>query len=169
VKENQEKDKIKTKPDKNEKLKKIDLLKLLTTDELWLGISDHDAVRSVSAVLDVCHQVVASETHDCAGEGSGLIYAESQDKFSVLQLLYLASNEQFRPVVDFTQLEGSVGFDNMLDPGCKDKLANDNDQEGLVKLVDKMSMEEHISANIVDEKVVNEKREASPRLSATEV
>nr|GEY93408.1 hypothetical protein [Tanacetum cinerariifolium] len=104
VKENQEKDKIETKPDKNEKLKKIDILKLLTTNELWLGISNHDAVR------------------------------------------------------------GSVGFDNMLDPGCKDKLADDNDQEGLVKLVDKMSMEEHISANILDEK-----REASPRLSVTEV
>ncbi|GJY20093.1 hypothetical protein Tco_0392659, partial [Tanacetum coccineum] len=78
------------------------------------------------------------------------------------------SNEKYGPVVDCTQLEGSVGFDNMLDPGCKDKLADDNDQEGLVKLVDKLSMEEHILANILDEKMVDEKGQASPRLNATE-
>ncbi|GKD78400.1 hypothetical protein Tco_1341021, partial [Tanacetum coccineum] len=105
--------------------------------------------KSVSAVLDVFHQVVASETHDCAGEGSGFIYADSQDKFSVLQLLQVAINEKSGPVVDCTQLEvdnkidwclpnmnqpfsqsqiyGSVGFENMLDPGCKDELADDND------------------------------------------
>ncbi|GJZ03492.1 hypothetical protein Tco_0536767 [Tanacetum coccineum] len=39
--------------------------------------------KSVSAVSDVCHQVLASETHDYPGEGSGLIYADSQDTFSV--------------------------------------------------------------------------------------
>ncbi|GKD28684.1 hypothetical protein Tco_1239462 [Tanacetum coccineum] len=79
------------------------------------------------------------------------------------------SNEKYGPIVDCTQLEGSVGFDNMLDPGCKDKLADDNDQEGLVKLVDKLSMEEHVLANILDEKMVDEKGQASPRLTATEV
>nr|GEY68915.1 hypothetical protein [Tanacetum cinerariifolium] len=58
-----------------------------------------------------------------------VLFMQSQDKFFVSQLLQLAR---------------SVGFDNMLDPGYKDELADDNDQEGLVKLVDLISMEEHI-------------------------
>nr|GFB16345.1 hypothetical protein [Tanacetum cinerariifolium] len=121
--------------------------------------------KSTSAVSDVFHQVVASETYDCTGECSDFIYAESQYKFSIPQLLQLAINEKSRPIVDCTQLEEwSVGFDNVLDPGCKDELANDNDQEGLVKLVDIMSTKEHISANILDEK-----GQASPRLTAMKV
>nr|GEZ28563.1 hypothetical protein [Tanacetum cinerariifolium] len=95
---------------------------------------------SVSVVFDVCHQVVASETHHCAGEGSGFIYADSQDQFSVSQLLQV-----------------SIGFDNVLDPDCKDEFGYDNDQEGLVKLVDDLCSEEHISGNVVDAKVVDEK------------
>nr|GEY06274.1 zinc finger, GRF-type [Tanacetum cinerariifolium] len=98
-----------------------------------------DLLASVSAVSDVCHQVVASETHHCLGEGLGFIYADSQDQFSVSQLL-----------------QGSVGFDNVLDLGCKDEFGDDNDQEGLVKLVNDLCIEEHISSNVVDAKVVDE-------------
>ncbi|GJX28098.1 hypothetical protein Tco_0236177 [Tanacetum coccineum] len=112
--------------------------------------------KSVSALSDVFHQVVASKTHVCPGEGSGLIYADSQDTFCVLQLLQLASNEKSRPAE-------SVGFDNMLDPSCKDELAADNDQEGLVKLV--VCNDE----KVVDEKAVDKKGQASPRLTAKEV
>nr|GFA31564.1 hypothetical protein [Tanacetum cinerariifolium] len=76
--------------------------------------------KSVSAVSDVFHQVVTSETHHCPGEGY-------------------------------------VGFDNVLDPGCKDEFGDDNDQEGLVKLVDDLCIEEQISGNVVDAKVVDKK------------
>nr|GEY69892.1 ulp1 protease family, C-terminal catalytic domain-containing protein [Tanacetum cinerariifolium] len=113
--------------------------------------------KNVSAVSDVFHQVVASETHHCPGEGLGFIYANSQDQFSVSQLLQVATNEKYGPVVDCTQLEGSVGFDNVLDPGCKDEFGYDNDQEGLVKVIDDLCIEEHISGNVVDAKVVDEK------------
>nr|GEY75919.1 hypothetical protein [Tanacetum cinerariifolium] len=95
---------------------------------------------SVSVVFDVCHQVIAYETHHCPGEGSGFIYADSQDQFSVSQLLQV-----------------SIVFDNVLDPNCKDEFGYDNDQEGLVKLVDDLCSEEHIYGNVVDAKVVDEK------------
>nr|GFD19100.1 hypothetical protein [Tanacetum cinerariifolium] len=52
---------------------------------------------------------------------------------------------------------GSVGFDNVLDLGCKNEFGDDNDQEGLVKLVDDLCIKEHISGNVVDAKVVDEK------------
>nr|GEU83476.1 retrovirus-related Pol polyprotein from transposon TNT 1-94 [Tanacetum cinerariifolium] len=56
------------------------------------------------------------------------------------------------------EFDGFVGFDNMLHPGCKDEIAADNDQEGLVKLV-----------GCNDDKVVDEKGQASPCLTAKEV
>nr|GEV25521.1 phospholipase-like protein [Tanacetum cinerariifolium] len=111
----------------------------------------------LSAVSDVFHQVVTSETHHCPGEGSGFIYADSQDQFLVSQLLQVATNKKSKPVIDCTQLEGSVGFDNVLDPDCKDEFGDDNDQEGLVKLVDDLCIEEQISSNVVDAKVVDKK------------
>nr|GFD07670.1 hypothetical protein [Tanacetum cinerariifolium] len=43
----------------------------------------NEFIKSVSAVSDVFHQVVAFETHHCPGEGSGFIYADSQDQFLV--------------------------------------------------------------------------------------
>nr|GFB78813.1 hypothetical protein [Tanacetum cinerariifolium] len=107
---------------------------------------------SDSAVSYVFHQDVASKKHNYPGEGSGFIYAESQDKYSISQLLQLASNEKTRLVVDYTQLE-----------------------KGLVKMVDMMLMEEKISDNKLDEKmdvgviVIPAMLQASPHLNAREV
>ncbi|GJV14078.1 hypothetical protein Tco_1359401 [Tanacetum coccineum] len=50
-------------------------------------------------------------------------------------------------------VKGNVGFDHMLDSVCKDDLPHDKFQEGLVKLVDMLSMEENISDSKLDEKV----------------
>nr|GEW86091.1 phospholipase-like protein [Tanacetum cinerariifolium] len=120
-------------------VKELDLVKDRITGikkalKLWYQESSVDSVQqlfykqhelggsklqSVSAVFDVCHQVVASE-------------------------------------IPITAL-GYVGFDNVLDPGCKDELGDDNDQEGLVKLFDDLCIKEHISGNVVDVKVVDEK------------
>nr|GEU33138.1 putative ribonuclease H-like domain-containing protein [Tanacetum cinerariifolium] len=47
----------------------------------------------------------------------------------------------------------SVGFDDMLDPGSKDHLLNDNAPKGFLKLVDKMSGEDNISDDKLDETV----------------
>ncbi|GKD93918.1 hypothetical protein Tco_1373755, partial [Tanacetum coccineum] len=49
--------------------------------------------------------------------------------------------------------QGSVGYDDMMDPGCKDQLVNDNVSKGLVKLVDTMSGEDNISDYKLDETV----------------
>nr|GEU71443.1 hypothetical protein [Tanacetum cinerariifolium] len=48
---------------------------------------------------------------------------------------------------------GSVGFDDMMDPDCKDDLLDDNVQKVVVKMVYMMSMEEKESDNKLDEKV----------------
>nr|GFC70718.1 hypothetical protein [Tanacetum cinerariifolium] len=56
----------------------------------------------LSAVFDVCHQVIAYEIYHYPGEGSGFIYAYSQDQFSVSQILRVATNEKSGPVVDCT-------------------------------------------------------------------
>ncbi|GKC35581.1 hypothetical protein Tco_1047965 [Tanacetum coccineum] len=121
--------------------------------------------KSDSAVSDVFHQEVASEKRDWTGKASSFIYAESQDKYSVSQLLQLVSNEKSSPVLDCTQLEGSVGFNkgfqdrdstqdrfrlcktviilrsgsgSWLDPSCKDDQLNDSVLIGLGKPVDMM-------------------------------
>nr|GEV73178.1 hypothetical protein [Tanacetum cinerariifolium] len=113
--------------------------------------------KSDSVVSKVCHQEVASEKHDFHGEGTGFIYTKSQDKYSIPQLLQLASNENSRPVVDLTQLEvdnridWNVGFDHMLDSICKDDLVDDKGEKGLVRLDDMMSMEENISYELGDD------------------
>ncbi|GKE51478.1 hypothetical protein Tco_1486634, partial [Tanacetum coccineum] len=49
--------------------------------------------------------------------------------------------------------KGSVGFDDLLDPGFKDQLLNDNVPKGLVKLVEPMSGEDNISGDKLDETV----------------
>nr|GEU47980.1 ribonuclease H-like domain-containing protein [Tanacetum cinerariifolium] len=77
-----------------------------------------------------------------------LRYQESSED-SVQQLCYKQH--------ELGGFKGSVGFDNVLDPSCKDEFDDDNDQEGLVKLVDDLCIEEHISGNVVDAKVVDEK------------
>nr|GEX97817.1 hypothetical protein [Tanacetum cinerariifolium] len=209
------------------KVKGVDLVKLLITDELWFGISDHDAVRIMSlcnlGVTEIiCSggdtaeeqmQVYSNNHSDVHAEDQDspypnmdkdanihfVVHVEDQnspimdkddllaefdekevdlvkDRIAVienaLKLRVLAQSQMFAIKLlhpkPMTAL-GSVGFDKMLDPGCKDELADDNDQEGLVKMFDKLSMEEHISANILDEKVVDEKGQASPRLTATKV
>ncbi|GJZ22456.1 transposase, MuDR, MULE transposase domain protein [Tanacetum coccineum] len=95
--------------------------------------------KSDSGVSDVFHQELVSEKHQFTGEGSGYIYEESQGKYSVSQLLQLASNEKSGTEFDCTQLEvdnpidwllpnlyepfsqsqicGYVGYDDMLAPG----------------------------------------------------
>nr|GEW23946.1 phospholipase-like protein [Tanacetum cinerariifolium] len=89
-----------------------------------------------------------------------------KDKITVIEkALKLRYQESFEDSVQqlcYKQHElggskGSVGFDNVLDLGCKDEFGNDNDQEGLVKLVDDFCIIEHISDNVVDAKVVDEK------------
>ncbi|GJU31478.1 hypothetical protein Tco_1175067 [Tanacetum coccineum] len=134
---------------------------------------DFHCSKSDSAVSDVFHQEVAFEKRDWPGEASGFIYAESQDKYSVLQLLQLVSNEKSGPVFDCTQLEvdtpidwslpnlnelfsqshicGSVDFNDMLDLGCKDHQLNDNVPIGLVKPVDMMCGEVNKSDDKLDE------------------
>ncbi|GJR32440.1 hypothetical protein Tco_1108672 [Tanacetum coccineum] len=131
--------------------------------------------KSDSAVSDVCHQDVGSEKHDFPGEGSSFIYTESQDKYSVSQLLQLASNEKSGPVVDSTQLE----VDNQIDWGMLVLIIcwipDDNVEEGLVKLVDMLSMEENILECKLDEKedaeleVDRATGQASTPLTSTEV
>ncbi|GKC35582.1 hypothetical protein Tco_1047966 [Tanacetum coccineum] len=49
--------------------------------------------------------------------------------------------------------KGSIGFDDIMDPGCKDQPVNDNVSKGLVKLVDTMSGEDNISNYNLDETV----------------
>ncbi|GJV40219.1 phospholipase-like protein [Tanacetum coccineum] len=136
---------------------------------------DFHCSKSDSAVSDVLHQEVASKKRDWPGEASGFIYAESQEKYSVSQLLQLVSNEKSGPVFDCTQLEvdtpidwslpnlnepfsqsqicGSVGFDDMLDPRCKDHQLNDNVQKCLVNPVDMMCGELNKSDDKFDETV----------------
>ncbi|GJY15097.1 hypothetical protein Tco_0385519 [Tanacetum coccineum] len=72
--------------------------------------------KSDSGVSDVFHQELASEKHQFTSDGLAYIYEESQDKYSVSQLLQLASNEKYGTAFDCTQLEGSVGYDDMLAP-----------------------------------------------------
>ncbi|GJV56334.1 hypothetical protein Tco_1457339 [Tanacetum coccineum] len=50
--------------------------------------------------------------------------------------------------------EGSFGFDDKMDPGCKDQPLNDNVPKDLVKLDDTMSSEDNISDYKLDETVV---------------
>ncbi|GKB55803.1 hypothetical protein Tco_0911989 [Tanacetum coccineum] len=66
---------------------------------------DFHCSKSDSVVWDVFHQEVASKKRDWPGEASGFIYAKSQDKYSVSQLLSLVGNEKSGPVFDCTQLE----------------------------------------------------------------
>ncbi|GJZ46206.1 hypothetical protein Tco_0593802, partial [Tanacetum coccineum] len=141
--------------------------------QLYYKQHDFHCSKSDSAVSDVFHQKVASEKRDWPGEASGFIYAESQDKYFVSQLLQLVSNEKSGPVFDCTQLEvdtpidwslpilnepfsqshicGSVGFNDMLDPKCKDHQLNDNVLKGLVKPVDMMCGEVNKSNDKLDE------------------
>nr|GEW29344.1 putative ribonuclease H-like domain-containing protein [Tanacetum cinerariifolium] len=51
--------------------------------------------------------------------------------------------------------EGSVGFDDMLDPECKDRLLNDNVPKGLVKLVNMMCGEDNKFDDKLDETVAD--------------
>ncbi|GJU97378.1 hypothetical protein Tco_1326649 [Tanacetum coccineum] len=92
---------------------------------------DFHCSKSDSAVSDVFHQEVASEKRDWPGEALGFIYAESQDN----------------PIFIY----GSVGFNDKLDPGCKDHQLNDNVPNGLVKPVDRMCGEVNKSDDKLDE------------------
>nr|GFA79928.1 hypothetical protein [Tanacetum cinerariifolium] len=53
-----------------------------------------------------------------------------------------------------TDLQGSVGFNDIIDPWCKDQQVNANVLKGLVKLVDTMSGEDNISDYNLDGTVV---------------
>nr|GEX48852.1 hypothetical protein [Tanacetum cinerariifolium] len=122
-----------------------------------------DIVKDRIVVLEKCFKLsiecFPSRSY-ILGKASGFIYAESQDKYSVSQLLQLVSNEKYGPVFDCTQLDvdtpidwslpnsneqfsqsyicGFVGFNDMLDPRCKDHQLNDNVLIGLVKPGDMM-------------------------------
>ncbi|GKE81461.1 hypothetical protein Tco_1551461, partial [Tanacetum coccineum] len=101
-------------------------------EEDVLGEFDAIKATSDSGVSDVFHQELASEKNQFTGEGSAYIYEESQDKYSVSQLLQLASNEK-----SGTAFDCSVGYDDMLAPG------------------DMMVNEENISETKLDETVVD--------------
>ncbi|GJV70267.1 hypothetical protein Tco_1485776 [Tanacetum coccineum] len=55
---------------------------------------------------------------------------------------------------DKMNAKGSFGFDDKMDPGCKDQPLNDNVPKGLVKLDDTMSSEDNISDYKLDETVL---------------
>nr|GFB32591.1 hypothetical protein [Tanacetum cinerariifolium] len=93
---------------------------------------------SDGAVSDVCHQDVTCDTlipTVFPGEHSWFLHTDSQDNYSVSQLLQLASNKKPGPVVDSTQTDVFSGE-------C---------EEGLVKQDDMLVVEENISNVKLDE------------------
>ncbi|GJS63663.1 hypothetical protein Tco_0678227 [Tanacetum coccineum] len=129
---------------------------------------------------DFVAKQVHHKPHELVGsESNSAVY--SQDKYSILQLVQLASNEKSGPVVDSTQLDvdnridWNVGFDHMLESVYINEQFDDKGEEGLVKLDDMLSMEENLSDVKVDEQmdaqveVDRATGQASPPPTATEV
>nr|GEW59716.1 phospholipase-like protein [Tanacetum cinerariifolium] len=183
------------------KVKGLELVKILTTDELWFGISDHDAVsvclllvptivfmgREPSENQDSSFQNIDMDANihsDVHVEEQNSPMMDKEDLLAVfdvkdritmiekaLKLRYQESSEDSVQQLCYKQHElgGSksvsavsnvchqvVASETHHCPG-EDEFGDDNDQEGLVKLVDDLCIKEHISGNVVDAKVVDEK------------
>ncbi|GJT29590.1 hypothetical protein Tco_0909865 [Tanacetum coccineum] len=136
-------------------------------------LAEFDGIKATVHIIDKRKGEVATS---CLEKELDLVkdiiaVIEKALKLRVLALSQMFAIKFLHPKPMTTQ--GSVGFDNMLDPGCKDELAADNDQEGLVKLVgckDEKVVDEKVKdEKVVDEKVVDENGQASPHLTAKEV
>ncbi|GKC62156.1 hypothetical protein Tco_1089754, partial [Tanacetum coccineum] len=88
---------------------------------------------SDSAISDVFHQEVASEKRDWPGEASVLDCTQLE-----VDTLIDWSLPNFNEPFSQSHICGSVGFNDMLDPSCKDHQLNDSVPIGLGKPVDMM-------------------------------
>nr|GEW69158.1 RNA-directed DNA polymerase, eukaryota, reverse transcriptase zinc-binding domain protein [Tanacetum cinerariifolium] len=124
-----------------------------------IGIIDKRKGESDSGVSDVFHQELAYKKHQFIGEGSAYIYEESQEKYSVSQLLQLASNEKSGTAFDCTQLEVDNpidwSFPNFNEPFSQSQICGSVGYDDMLALDDMMVNKENISNTKLDETVVD--------------
>nr|GEV67382.1 hypothetical protein [Tanacetum cinerariifolium] len=125
------------------------------------------ACKSDSGVSDVFHQELASEKHQFISEGSVYIYEETQDKYSVSQLLQLASNDKSGMAFDCTQLEVDNPIDwslpNLNEPFSQSQICGFVCYDDMLVHGDMMANEQNISETKSDETVVVQELHPPPK------